>query len=140
MKSFRNFVVLFAIATAAVAANAQNSFEAKFQLTSPARWGDAVLPAGEYTFAIDSMEQPVRAFIHSTDKKVGIVMLALASENAAPGGSYLFLTGEGTNRTVRSINLPQLGMALVYKPLRQRERETLYAHASQTVPVQIAKK
>ena len=38
------------------------------------------------------------------------------------------------------MNLPQLGTSLVYKPLTERERETLYAHASQTVPVQIAKK
>jgi hypothetical protein len=38
------------------------------------------------------------------------------------------------------MNLPQLGRSLVFKPLAERERETLYTKASQTVPVQIAKK
>jgi hypothetical protein len=38
------------------------------------------------------------------------------------------------------MNLPQLGMSLIYMPLTRSERETLYAHVSTTVPVQIAKK
>lgn len=59
---------------------------------------------------------------------------------AAPGGSYIFITGSGNDRQVRSMNLPQLGRSLVFKPLARRERETLYATVSQTLPVQMAKK
>jgi hypothetical protein len=56
MKNLRNFVVLFSIVLGAMAANAQPALHGKFQLTSETRWGKAVLPAGEYTFTIDSVE------------------------------------------------------------------------------------
>jgi len=140
MKNIRNFVVLFTLALAAVAANAQTVLHGKFQLTGETRWGKAVLPAGEYSLTIETAQQPVRIVIQSTDGKAGAMALAFGSTNAAPGGSYLFITGTGKDREVRSMNLPQLGTSLIYKPLGQRERETLYTKASQTVPVLMAKK
>jgi hypothetical protein len=140
MKNIRNFVVLFSIVAAAVTANAQIPLHGKFQLASETRWGKAVLPAGNYSFTIESAQQPVRIVIQSADGKTGAMAQAETSVNAAPGGSYLFITGSGPERMVRSMNLPQLGTSLIYQPLTVRERETLYATASQTVPVQIAKK
>jgi hypothetical protein len=139
MKNIRNFVVLFTIALATVAANAQASLHSKFQLTSQTRWGKAVLPAGEYSLTIESAAQPMRIVIQSADGKTGAMAVAASSFDSAPGGSYLVITGTGAAREVRSMNLPQLGTSLIYKPLTQRERETLYAHVSQTVPVQMAK-
>jgi len=141
MKNIRNFVVLFSIvAAAAVTANAQIALHGKFQLTSETRWGKAVLPAGQYSFVIESTQRPVRMVIQSADGKTGAMAQAETSVNAALGGSYLFITGTGPDRMVRSMNLPQLGTSLIYQPLTARERETLYATASQTVPVEIAKK
>ena len=140
MKNIRNFVVLFSIVAGAVAANAQATSHGKFQLTSETRWGNAVLPAGEYSLTIDSMQQPVRMFIQATNGKTAAVALARISADPAPGGNYLFITGQGADREVRSINLPQLGTSLIYKPLSKRDRETLYTKASQTVPVQMAEK
>ena len=138
MKNIRNFVVLFSIVVGAVAANAQTAFHGKFQLTSAARWGKAVLPAGEYTLTIDSTQSPI--VIQSVNGKASAMAVAESNVSAAPDGSYIFITGSGADRTVRSMNLPQLHRSLVFKPLTQRERETLYAHASEIVPVQIAKK
>ena len=66
--------------------------------------------------------------------------VAESSVSAAPGGSYILITGSDDERQVRSMNLPQLGRSLVFKPLTRRERETLYATVSQTVPVQLVKK
>jgi hypothetical protein len=140
VKNIRNFVVLFSIVMAAVVGNAQIALHGKFQLTSQAHWGKAVLPAGQYSFTIASTQQPVRVVIQSADGKTGAIALAETSAQASPGGSYIFITGTGTDRMVRSVNLPQLGTALVYKPLTRQERETLYSSASETVPVQIAKK
>jgi hypothetical protein len=137
MKNIRNFVVLFSIVAGAVAANAQTALHGKFQLTSEARLGKAVLPAGEYTFTIHSVQSPI--VIQSVDGKVS-AMAASTSADAAPDGSYILITGSGANREVRSMNLPQLGSSLVFNRLTERERETLYTKASQTVPVQIAKK
>ena len=140
MKNIRNFVVLFSIVAGAVAANAQAPLHGKFRLTSETRWGKAVLPAGEYSLTIDSMQKPVRMFIQATNGKTAAVALARITSDAAPGGSYLFITGSGPDREVRSMNLPELGTSLIYKSLSQHERETLYAKTSQTVPVQMARK
>lgn len=140
MKSFRNFVVLFSMALTAVAANAQAALHGKFQLTSQTRWGNTTLPAGEYSFVFESTQRPLVIVIRSQDGKNAAMVLAETSVTSAPGSSYLFLTGNGSDRTVRSMNLPQLGALLIYKPLTKRERETLHATVSQTVPVRIATK
>jgi hypothetical protein len=138
MKNLRNFVVLFSIVAGAVAANAQTAFHGKFQLTSETRWGKAVLPAGQYSLTLNSVQSAI--VIQSDDGKVSALAKAEFGGQAGAGGSYLFITGSGKERQVRSMNLPQLGRSLVFKPLTRRERETLYATVSQTVPVQLAKK
>jgi hypothetical protein len=138
MKNIRNFVVLFSIIAAAVAANAQISFHGKFQLTSETRWGKAVLPAGHYSLTMDSAQSPI--VIRSEDGKVSAMAEADFGELSAPGDSYIFVTGYGKDRQIRSINLPQLGLELMFKPLTRRERETLYGDVSQAIPVQMAKK
>lgn len=140
MKNIRNFVVLFSIVMAAVVGNAQTALHGKFQLTSQARWGKAVLPAGQYSFTIESSQQPVRIVIQSADGKTSAMEQAETTSSPSLGGNYLFITGSGADRMVRSLNLPSLGTSLIYQPLTSRERETLYSRASQTVPVQIAKK
>lgn len=138
MKNLRNFVVLFSIVLGAVAANAQTALHGTFQLTNDARWGKTVLPAGQYTFTINSVQSPI--IIQSVKGKASVMAVAESSADAAPGGSYLFITGSGADRLVRSMNIPQLGRSLVFNPLTPRERETLYAHTSETVAVQIARK
>ena len=140
MKNIRNFVVLFSILAAAVAGNAQATLHGKFQLASETRWGKAVLPAGEYSLTIESAAEPVRVIIQAVNGKSATMTFAISSTDAAPGGSYLFITGSGADRMVRSFNLPQLGTSLIFQPLTRSERETLYTKASQTVSVQMAKK
>ena len=138
MKNIRKFVVLFSIVVGAVAANAQTALHGTFHLTSTVRWGKAVLPAGEYTFTMNSAQSPI--IIQSVDGRASAMAVALSSRDAAPGGSYIFITGSGADRIVRSMNLPQLGRSLIFEPLSERQRETLYATVSQTVPVQLGKK
>jgi hypothetical protein len=138
MKNIRNFVVLFSIVAGAIGANAQTAFHGKFKLTSETRWGKAVLPAGHYSLMLDSVQSAI--VIHSEDGKVAAMATAQSGGQAAPGGSYILITGSGADRVVRSMNLPQLGRSLEFKPLTPRERETLQAKSPQIVPVQIAKK
>jgi hypothetical protein len=134
MKNIRNFALLILVVAAAIGANAQNSFTGKVQLTSEVRWGKSVLPAGEYSISIPSFEAPVRVILHSMDGKTAAIAMADISD-VEPGGSYILVTGTGSERQVRSMNLPQLGRSLVYAPLTAREREKLYASYSQTLPV-----
>ena len=140
MRNLRNFAVLLAVVIGAVRLDAQVNFQGKFQLSSPVRWGKTLLPAGEYSFVIDSVEMPTRVVIHSVNGKAAFLAITSDSASNSPGGSYLVITGTGENRRVRLMNLPQLGRSLVYEPLTRSERETFYLVASQTVPVQIAAK
>jgi hypothetical protein len=99
-----------------------------------------VLPAGEYSLSILSAERPVKVLIQSMDGKTAAIAQAEFISDPQPGGSYIFTTGSGSDKRVRSMNLPQLGFSLVYAPLTARERETLYASTSHTLPVQTAGK
>jgi hypothetical protein len=140
MKNIRNFAFLILVVAATVGANAQTTLSGKVQFPSEVRWGKSVLPAGEYSLSIPSTERPVRVFIRSMDGKRAAIALAGIISDPKPGGSYIVTTGTGSDRLVRSMNLPQLGFSLVYAPLTARERETLYASTSHTLPVQTAGK
>jgi hypothetical protein len=139
MKNIRNFALLILVVAATVGANAQNSFTGKVQLPSEVRWDKSVLPAGEYSLSIPSFQAPVRLYIQSMDGKTAAIAVAQIA-NPEPGGNSIFVTGTGSNRLVRSMNLPQLGCSLVYAPITSREREKLYASVSQSLPVQMVKK
>lgn len=133
MKSIRNILVVISMVLVGVAANAQTVLHGKFVLTSEAHWGKAVLPAGEYTFTMSSVQSPI--IIQAVKGKAAAMVLAETHADVAPGGSYILITADGQ---VRSMNLPQLGTSLIFRPLTSRERETLYASTSRTVPVQVA--
>jgi len=139
MKNIRNLGLLILVVAGAVGANAQNSFTGKVQLTSEVRWGKSVLPAGEYSLSIPSFEAPVRLYIQSVNGKTAAIAVAQIA-NPEPGGNFVLVTGTGSDRLVRSMNLPPLGCSLVYAPLTSQEREKLYASVSQTLPVQMVKK
>lgn len=138
MKNIRHFLAMFSLIASIVAANAQTAFQAKFQLTSETRWGRAVLPAGEYILTVNSVQSPI--ILQSVDGKGAGLVMAQSSVDPAPGDSYILITGSGSDRMVRSVNLPPWHRAFLFKPVSEREQETLYAHASEMVPVQIAKK
>lgn len=137
MKRIRNLVATFFLIASAAAANAQ-TFQAKFQLSSETRWGRAVLPAGQYILTVDSIQSPI--IVQSLDGKASVLATPLSKVDPAPGDSYILITGRGADRQVRSVNLPQLHRALLFKPLSKREQETLYARAPETVPIQMARK
>lgn len=143
MKNFRNLMLLLSIQsilTGAVSANAQNALHGKFQLSSEVRWANTVLPAGGYSFLLESNKRPLVVKIFPSDGGTGAMVVARAFEDARPGGSKLLITENGSTRIVRSMNLPQLGISLIYEPLTQREREKLDANQWHIVPVQLAKK
>src|SRR5580658_6200813 len=116
MKNIRNLALLILIVAGAVGANAQNSFTGRVQITSQVRWGKAVLPAGEYSLSIPSLKAPVRLYIQSMDGKTAAIAVGQIAD-LEPGGNFVFVTGTGSNRLVRSMNLQQLGCSLVYEPL-----------------------
>jgi len=122
------------------AANAQPSFAGKFTLPYEVRWGQAVLPAGDYVIRMDSTASPAK-ISPANGSSAGVYTEYPLVEDSHMGGLYLTITNHANQRRVRSLNLPQLGKAIVFVPLTKSEREAL-AKAGQidTVPIVTAKK
>ena len=122
------------------AANAQPSFAGKFTLPYEVRWGQAVLPAGDYVIRMDSTASPAK-ISPANGSSAGVYTEYPLVEDSHMSGMYLTITNHANQRRVRSLNLPQLGKAIVFAPLTKSEREAL-AKAGQidTVPIVTAKK
>jgi hypothetical protein len=132
--------VLIATCVFTTAATAQPSFAGRFTLPYEVRWGQAVLPAGDYVIRMDSTASPAK-ISRADGSNAGIFTGPPLVEDSRASGMYLTVTNQANRRTVRSLNLPQLGKVIVFAPLTKSEREA-YAKAGQinTVPVVTAKK
>ena len=120
-------------------ANAHPSFAGKFTLPYEVHWGQAVLPAGEYSIRMDSTASP--AVISSASGSMAAFTEPPILADNERGGTYLTITTRGNEHRVRSLNLPKLGKSVIFAPLTKSEREVL-AKAGQieSVPVVTAKK
>lgn len=114
---------LMAICVFSAAANAQPSFIGKFTLPYEVRWGQAVLPAGNYFIRIDSMAAPATISSEGGGRTAFVKPPVLADSER--GGTYLTVTAQGTERRVRSLNLPEIGKSLIFTPLSKSEREAV---------------
>lgn len=135
-------VVTLLVVTAAVAgslagtANAQAVLKGTFTLPYEVRWGQAVLPAGEYSITFDSLSRPAR--VTPATGRGGVFVMALAIDDASQDQPTALLVTRGERgRIVRSFNWREGGKAFVYKPFTKAERELL-ASASPAESVSIA--
>jgi hypothetical protein len=122
MKSTRNFTLLklamgslLAICFNAGVANAQ-TVVGKFTLPFETHWGQATLPAGDYSFWMErgpgAMVQIFRAA-----KGAGIVMdLGYDYVTDPTGPMSLTVVRNRAGNTVRALNLPPIGKILHYAP------------------------
>jgi hypothetical protein len=145
MRSIRNLVpmkllllLLLSVCWTVGVANAQST--GKFRLQHEVHWGQAVLPAGEYSFTIDSTKDNTPlVVVRSADGKKAAFALATAASIPEPGGSYIYVANDGTRR-VRLLNLPEANLSLAFGPMSKRDREELHAAKAEVVPVVVAKK
>ena len=137
MKTHRRFSVLglLAVGLLAVGLNVKAAdvavFQGKFTLTSATRWGQATLPAGEYSFTLDHANAGSVITVHQGTRNVAQIM-ALGMSDSNSGRSEM-LAEDGT---VLEVNLPTIGVRLEYAAPkfnhRAAPREPL---AAQIIPV-----
>jgi hypothetical protein len=132
-------VTLIASCVFSAAANAQATFVGKFTLSHEVHWGQAVLPAGDYSIRMDSKSAPAKISSASTRMVVFTPYPSLGDSES--DGTYLTITTQGNEWRVHSLNAPALGKLVTFTPLTKGEREAL-AKAGQisTVPVIVARK
>jgi hypothetical protein len=113
----------FAAAANAQTSNLQPTDAIKFTLPFEVYWGKSVLPAGRYTMSMDA-RQPV-ALVQSANGKTSFFTPIPIKDRSGKGPAALIVVVRGNERMVRSLNLPEHHMSLIYKPATLAESEIL---------------
>jgi hypothetical protein len=133
---------LIALCASAIPASAQNAFQGNFTLPNDVRWGNAKLPAGDYTFSMQSAAVPAQIIVQGPNG--GAFILTSATDVRDSGeSSNLTIVRRGATRFVREMYLADLGLHLRYSApsLPKNERQLVQGPAStEQVLIAMAKK
>ena len=135
-------ITLLAIGFCTGSAHAQSMFQGKFTLPYEARWGEAILPAGDYTLSLGGTHMSGLVTIREADsgRTVGFV-LPRSKEESTEGSSELLIAPQGMEHVVYSFRVPQLGLTLISDPALAREHAfSRIAGQTQSIPVSYARK
>jgi hypothetical protein len=122
-----SLLLLLLLAGTANPASAQSSATGKFTLSITTRWGDTLLPAGDYTCSIRTVGSildlssvqltghPVSVIVRpKTGSGPEAAVVAMAFHEASPNG--LVLSSEENGAIVRSLSLNELGLVVNFIP------------------------
>lgn len=135
-------VTLAAICLSAGVANARPTFQGKFTLPHAARWGKAVLPAGEYSLRLDYVDGAGMITIRDfkSAREVAFILCPI-SEHSGKGENALLISTRGNQSVVHSLRLTELGVTFIYDPALAHGREMVEeVRNTSVVPVTVAKK
>jgi hypothetical protein len=122
-------------------ANAAPLYRGRFSLPYEVRWGQGVLPAGEYLVRFEDVQ--TRVFVVIRDAKSGkdVAYLAPVTNSNAQGKSALLIADEGNQQVVHSLRLAELGEVFIFEPALARGAEVVReAHKMQTLPIVAVKR
>ena len=103
------------LAASAIPASAQAA-HGKFTLSHETRWQGLVLPAGDYTFSLQSPSLPAKVKVESSDGKMAFVMpWALTTENLTDTSRLDLARTQGGESYVSALHLGDLGLVLHYR-------------------------
>jgi hypothetical protein len=102
-------LVLGAVATSG---KAQSILHGQFTLPVETRWGNATLPAGDYTFTVSSASSEYRLYIYG--QKTNAIIHTLTAENATSRHAQLNLVDIADVYGVETFDAPELGLTFTY--------------------------
>ena len=106
---------LFLVCLVPGAANAQNLVSGKFHLKNEVRWGQSVLQPGDYTVTVPTVAPVPLATIADAEGNNILMVSTMIRGEVKHGESSLLIVTNGSQRVVYSLNLPQLGVSLIYQ-------------------------
>jgi hypothetical protein len=131
MKSTRSLksvrILLLAVLAAGLSASLASAeeYEGKFTLPFEARWGKAVLPAGDYSFRIDTNNDSCIVSVSQGGRGVAFIMPdGAASRGEVAGSSALIAVRSAGSYRIRAFRLAEAGVVLEYSPPKA-ERQIL---------------
>ena len=102
-----------ALGILASAGNAQNAFQGKFTLPFETYWGGVTLPAGNYSFTLESKTFPYTLYIRSN--KVNAIVPALVSDTGVVSSrAQLDLVDIADVHVIKTFEAPELGVTFTY--------------------------
>jgi hypothetical protein len=136
MKTNQKFTVLGMLALGLMLANFNAkaadvpAFQGKFTLTSAIRWGQATLPAGDYTFTLDHNYPGSVVTVRRGTECVERVLTAGISDFKSGKAEIKVESG-----MVRAVNLPQIGVSLHYSAPNSRHLSPQERQLAMVIPV-----
>jgi hypothetical protein len=117
-------LLLGALATSGQAQ--QSIYQGKFTLPVETHWGNATLPAGDYTFTVASASAEYRLYIRG--QRSNFIIPTVVAENATPQHAQLNLVDIADKYTVETFDAPQLGLTFKYWTPKQKHMPANLAH------------
>jgi hypothetical protein len=137
MKSIQSFnsvrILLLAVLAAGLSASLASAqeFEGKFTLPFEARWGQAVLPPGDYTFTVNDASSGKNIIVRGDSLTVIVFSNGGISDYKDTEHSELIAVRSGGGYRIVALQLAPLGLSLQYM-MPKTEREVL-AQAPQLI-------
>jgi len=106
------FLALLAMVVSAGLLSAED-FAGKFTLPFEAKWGQATLPAGDYSFRLNTARSPYTVTVRGQDK-AAMIMSEGTSTKGASDRSELVVVRRGRTGTIRALHLNEVGLTFFY--------------------------
>jgi hypothetical protein len=129
---------LFAVCASAKPAAAQ-AFKGSFTLPTEVRWQNAVLPAGDYTFTMNSAAYPSTIVIRGNNQSAMVMTVGL-SDKIVETPSRLSIERRGQTRFVRELYLAEIHLHLSYSVPKSEESKLLALGPATTEQILLAKR
>jgi hypothetical protein len=121
-------------------AQAAPVYQGKFALPYAVRWGQAVLPAGEYRIRFEDIGRRVFVVIQEAESHKDVALVPALTVGETRSGSALLIAGEGKQRVVQSLSLAEFGQVFNYEPvIMHRTKGVQEAQTTQSLPIMAVK-
>ncbi len=121
-------------------ANAQSPFKGKFTLQHETRWGQAVLPAGNYIVTFDNNITNMLVVRDAKSRHAIGYEPVNNVQDSTEGESALLIGVRGSQQVVHAFRVAELGQTFIFDRGLANRREVEEARQTQDVPVIVAKK
>jgi hypothetical protein len=106
-------ITLVAVCASANSASAQSAYAGTFTLTEEVRWGSATLPAGDYSFVLQSQGLPAKIVVRGSNGAHFVTTVSSDHQNWDRPSS-LKIQRVGNTRVVSELYLAQIQLELRY--------------------------
>lgn len=104
------------------------SYQGKFTLPFEARWGSAVLPAGDYTFTVPSATRAPFFLYLRGGGKTAIIHALVADPQEVSDHSRLTVVNTGGSQVIRTLEAGEVGLTFVYAVPKAARRQLAQNH------------